>query len=114
MSLCKLIFALFLVAGVAFEVQAGQYLPSTQSQDSVCDEIGMSSQAPSNCLLSLINYKGRTCYQCRGRSSCNPSCTRGKICSDKRCICPPNKGLVDCNGVCVNGAQCRGLAKTKR
>lgn len=76
----------------------------------VCDEIGMSGQAPAGCMLQTKIYKGATCYRCRPEEKCNPECRGGKMCVDKRCICPSNWGLVDCNGVCVNGLQCKGLA----
>lgn len=110
----KLIIALLLIVSVTSEVQAGQYLPVGQNNNTVCDEISMSSQAPNNCLLSMVTYKGQTCYACRQGKKCNPSCSGGKMCINGSCVCPPKSGLIDCNGVCVSSVQCGGLAKTKR
>lgn len=114
MFAAKLTIAALVLACSAFDARAGQYLPTVQKTDSVCEEISMSARAPSGCLLKMVSYKGLTCYQCRGADTCKPSCSGGKICSSGKCVCPPNRGLVDCNGVCVGRLQCSGLAKNRR
>lgn len=114
MQLHKFIIVILLLVGSASFAKAGQYSPAAQSMDNVCEEIGLKAVAPVGCLLSMVNYKGRSCYSCRAAEKCNPECNGGKICINKRCVCPSNRGLVDCNGVCVSGLQCKGLASTKR
>lgn len=106
------VFAVVLFA--AGNTQAGQYLPMLTKSDSICEEIGMKANAPSGCLLDMVNYKGKTCYKCRGNNKCNPSCSGGKICAGNKCVCPPNSGLIDCNGMCVKSFQCRGLASGRK
>lgn len=114
MRLFSLATVLFLLLFPVLKADAGQYLPALQSSDGVCEEIGMRSSAPANCLLNMVNYKGRTCYKCRGQDRCNPACSGGKICAKGKCLCPPNSGLVDCNGMCVKSFQCRGLASGRK
>lgn len=106
--------AAFLLFSVAVDAQGGQYLPMSRNPDGVCEEIGMKQNAPASCLLDMVSYKGRTCYKCKGRNSCNPKCNGGKICSDGKCVCPPNGGLIDCNGMCVKSIQCQGLASGRK
>lgn len=105
-------FTVLLLA--ALNAQAGQYLPMPHGSDNVCVEIGMKPNAPSGCLLDMVNYKGKTCYKCRGNNKCNPACSGGKICAGSKCVCPPNSGLIDCNGMCVKSFQCQGLAAGRK
>lgn len=109
MKIGKTIFLLtiFMIMSERTYAQSGYF--RVEKMSAACDEIGMSGQMPSGCLLQTTVYKGQTCYRCRPEEKCNPECQGGKMCVDKRCVCPPNRGLVDCNGVCVNGLQCKGL-----
>lgn len=103
-----------LFSAFVLPAEAGQYLSLGRASDGVCEEIGMQQNMPSDCLVSMVNYKGKTCYKCRGREKCNQSCSGGKLCASGKCICPPGSGLIDCNGMCVKDFQCQGLASGRK
>lgn len=66
-----------------------------------CLEIGRTAVYPRVCKNpTKVTYKGVYCFGCPEASRCNPGCRGGKICINQKCMCPPNRLLIDCNGKC--------------
>lgn len=74
---------------------------NAQYFNDVCLEIGRTAVIPRVCKSpTKVMYKGLYCFGCPEASRCNPGCRGGKICVNQKCMCPPNRMLVDCNGRC--------------
>lgn len=89
-------------AACALSPQEHRSLAKVNKMNRRCLEIGRTALIPKGCKSpTQVMYKGIPCFKCANSMECNPPCSGGKRCINRRCICPPNKNMVDCNGKCI-------------
>lgn len=99
---------IFFIAQIMFfystaDARLNRYIVANKAKyfNDSCLEIGRTAVYPKVCKSpTKVMYKGIYCYGCPEASRCNPACKGGKVCINQRCLCPPNRLLVDCNGKC--------------
>lgn len=90
-------------AAHAISPQENRSLAKVNMMNRRCLEIGRTALLPKDCKSpTRVIYKGVPCFKCADSMVCNPPCSGGKRCINKRCICPPNRNMVDCNGKCIS------------